>query len=279
MAAIMDPYQPEGLKFSQHYPAGVSNSYDEERRIDPDDEVVKSKPRGKVNSYAPLVNDTTHRRECLERQGSSKEEASGSNVSHQYRLSSVGGHQTPGISTGSEYTSSKDGNSSVSSGSASVSANPQSSLPAVLPTSKDSGEAGRGNLNSAGDEELIKIDLSAEGKAIRSRNTSSSLSESENEQEQEELGGSTTALLGDYEGGGSRSSSQISRPTCVPLGLSGDVLCSSGGLVEVLVVGHKKCSVSLDEDCISWQILSRKSGKLKTIFFLLSGAYNCVDCI
>ncbi len=241
MAAIMDPYQPEGLNFSSRYSADVRDSYSEEERpFDPEDEVVRSKPRGKLNSYAPLVNESPHRKEWLERQGQLDEETAKHSV-HQDQTS-------PGVSPPSTYTPSQG--SGISS-----------KLPTMILTT-----SGAVNTNDHSGpvlkEEPIKVDLSVPSLA-RDRLKKSATPESETDQEQDgELGGSTTALLGEYqEGGVSRQSSSNSRANCVPLGLPGDVLCSSGGLVEVLVVNHKKCSVSLDEDCISWQILSRKSGE------------------
>ena len=265
MAAIMDSYQPEGLTFSQHYPASVpDSSYGRENRFDPDDDVVKSKPSrgGSVgSSYVPLVNDNPHRKDWRERQQASSE---GTALSSHMRPSTANpNNQVPQISIKS---SSSTTNEKVPPQSSAKALNPAATDVHQLASNGNDGISGTSDLEVLGtetneEEVLIKVDLlSAEEQPSDLLRESTPRTESENEQDQESvLGGSTTALLGEYqEVGGNRKASQSS---AMSLGLPGDVLCSSGGLVEVLVVGHKKCSVSLAEESINWQILSRKSGE------------------
>jgi len=270
MAAIMGSYQPEGLNFSQHYPTSVpDSSYGRENRFDPEDEVVRSKPssRSNLDSYTPLVNDNPHRKDWRERQEVSSEGIARQSDSSQMTPSTANHHpQASLFSIGSTNTTSKDR------------VPPQTSATALnlteagrLPSNASEGVLDTRDIevpNSKNDdeEELIKVDLSVNLQPSQHlREASTPLTESENEQDQESIhGGSTTALLGDYqEVRRNRRVPQSSQSSAVPLGLPGDVLCSSGGLVEVLVVGHKKCSVTLEEESINWQVLSRQSGECR----------------
>ena len=78
------------------------------------------------------------------------------------------------------------------------------------------------------------------------------------------LDDSTTALLRRY------TLERNGRPTSIHLGPMGEIV-GSGWLSEILVTGHKKCSVTLEEDCISWRFLSRKDGMQKVWFFSKDG--------
>ena len=67
----------------------------------------------------------------------------------------------------------------------------------------------------------------------------------------DDLEDSTTALIRRY------TMQRNGRPTSIHLGPSGEIV-GSGWLSEILVTNHKKCAVTLEEDCITWQFLSRK---------------------
>lgn len=254
MAALMNSYQPEGITFSQHYPDGMSRAY-EEPDIDPD-EVVKSKPASRVNknSYLPLLNESSRIEDWTERPKSYRSETATYTGSQTYKQ---GAENPLGTSPTTSYPQ------EVDSPSYDLSDTVVSKIPArvdIHPTAaptatNDENDQGKGSSHE-GDDDFVKVDLGASLLAVPERDFSSPQTESENEQEGG-LGGSTLALLGDYDRSGTRGS----RPTSINLGLPGDILCSPGGLVEVLIVGHKKCSVSLEDDCISWKILSRKSGE------------------
>lgn len=67
---------------------------------------------------------------------------------------------------------------------------------------------------------------------------------------------STTALLRRY------TMERNGRPTSIHLSPSGEII-GSGWLSEILISGHKKCAVTLEEDSITWRFLSRKDGELR----------------
>ena len=259
MAALVNSYQPEGRSFSQHYADGMSGSYAE----DPEDE-VKSKPRLKKNSegYAPLINQNPPGPEERERHRSY------GGVISTYRSSQV---NQPDISESDNtycrsYSCPLEDSLNLNL-STDLDEIVKSKIPATVnlqssPTSTDPNH-GNGGVKEAdsdfkvGDDNLVKVDLGADSLASPVRRISTSQTESENEQETGQ-DGCTVALLADYQKGG-KSVVRPSRLSSVSLGLPRDFLCSPGGLVEVLAVGHRKCSVSLEDECISWQILSRKS--------------------
>lgn len=92
-----------------------------------------------------------------------------------------------------------------------------------------------------------------------------------NEEEQERAGlleESTTALIRRY------TMQRNGRPTSIHFGPSGEIV-GSGWLSEILMTNHKKCSVTLEEDSITWRFLSRKDDKVRTLF--LSDIYGVVQ--
>ena len=248
MAALMNSYQPEGIGFSQHY---------SKRSFEADFEEVKSKPRAKTNSYVPLLNESSHREEWRERYRS---EASTRTGSQMYEQKS------------SDYDNPRDISSScppreLSWTQFSLSDNVLSTISTkvdvhslISPTALSNGNENEKGVDSdlnEGDANFVKVDLGAPSLVIPDGDDSQT--ESENEQEGV-LDSCKVALLADHQQQG-RNGTQRSQPSSITLGLPGDILCSPGGLAAVLFVGHRKCTVSLDDECIKWQILSRKSGK------------------
>lgn len=252
MAALMNSYQPEGISFSPRYPDGVTRSFEA------DIEEVKSKPRAKANSYIPLVNESTHREERQERY---RREALTRTTSQMYKQKSSDSGNQCGMSTSCPQE--------LSWNQCPLSDNDLSKSPTRLDVHSLATRTALNNGNGSekgvhldyndGDDDLVKVDLGAPSLAVSESDVTTSQTESENEQECM-MDDCKAALLGDYQPRG-RNGSRRSRPSSISLGLPRDILCSPGGLVEVLYVGHKKCTVSLEDECISWQILSRKSGE------------------
>ena len=79
------------------------------------------------------------------------------------------------------------------------------------------------------------------------------------EDDKENIEVSTAALLRRY------TLERNGRPTSIHLGPSGEMV-GSGWLSEILVTNHKKCSVTLEEDYITWRYLSRKDCELFLTF-------------
>jgi hypothetical protein len=78
---------------------------------------------------------------------------------------------------------------------------------------------------------------------------------SDDDSDSKGLDDSTTALLRRY------TLERNGRPTSIHLSPSGEIV-GSGWLSEILISGHKKCAVTLEEDSITWRFLSRKDGEL-----------------
>lgn len=222
MAALMDSYQPEGINFSQHYgPSG----FDGVEELDEGD-IVKSKPRGKLNSYLPLVNEVPQQEDVREKPRSRDD----GEISVQ-----SGGR---GISGANKRQQSKTGpiplNGQIPAIESAIiphhQPSPSITAGASLSSSKQRSGQSMGEVENADDHPH---------------------SETESDRGMDD---STTALLRRY------TLERNGRPTSIHLGPTGEIV-GSGWLSEILVTGHKKCSVTLEEDCISWRFLSRKDGR------------------
>lgn len=250
MAALTDSYQPEGISFSQHYPE-TSRDFDDQELDEGD--IVKSKPSGKMNSYLPLVEDTQYTDQPRERLGSG---GSCGVRTHPERQS--------GQSTGSKTFCPP--NTSQGAG-----------RRGYVPTEVSNitqGAGGGGGMPPNGGIPVAEVIVPRESTRV-----SRSLSEQEtgwsheqatsrlqtkaeeegdtspSDEDSKGLEDSTTALLRRY------TLERNGRPTSIHLGPSGEIV-TSGWLSEILLSGHKKCSVTLEEDSITWRFLSRKDGEL-----------------
>lgn len=225
----MDSYQPESLPFSQHY-SETSPSFDDREEID-DGDIVKSKlgPRGKMNSYLPLVNVND-----APSLGESRASATSSGV-----CGYQGQFGPPERGAAESIAPSLSKNQGLP---------PNGIIPVVEPVhphleltpapSQASELAPLGSDHPAG---LVGRD-SPPGPPTK---TGKGLN----------LEDSTTDLLRRY------TMERNGRPTSIHFGPSGEIV-GSGWLSEILVTGHKKCAVTLEEDAINWRFLSRKEGTL-----------------
>lgn len=226
----MDSYQrPEGMNFSPlgHYSDSPQVLSDE--GMDPG-EVVKSKPRGKMSSYQPLINEAPCVEELHEDVNSDdrrKEIKSHLNYQH-------GSQKPPSEKESREQSGSGD-------------ALPPNGTISEFVSLEVHVESGIGDADSS-DKKTYKFDLG-------SRATKKTL-ETKGESEDRGLEDSTTALLRRY------TMDRNGRPASIHLGPSGEIV-SSGGLSDVLLLGHRKCSVSLEEDSVNWRYISRKEGECK----------------
>lgn len=232
MAALMDSYQPKGITFSQHHPE-TSRSFDDQELDEGD--IVKSKPRGKMNSYFPLMNDEVpHTEDPRERLDSRDSDSRPHHTDADLRRSPVETAQKPDQQSKKESIPPPNGQIPV--------AEPISTQckPMLVTRSVGIGGDQRG------------ADQSTVGAAVGGEGDEDDLPQSEIASDKG-LEDSTTALLRRY------TMEKNGRPTSIHLGPSGEIVGSSW-LSEILMTGHKKCSVTLEEDCIRWRFLSRKEG-------------------
>ena len=220
MAALMDSYQPKGIDFSQQY---QSRGFDDPGELDEGD-IVKSKPRGKMN-YMPLVNEPPPAAD--ERPTSGGMGAGSRNISASGGIERRQQQKYPGPIP------------------------PNGQPPAVIEptttktTTKEPSPLGITPHDGADAKTPTRhLDLPE-------RTPSSPQSETESDRG---LDDSTTALLRRY------TMERNGRPTSIHLGPMGEIV-GSGWLSEILVTSHKKCSVTLEEDSITWRFLSRKDGE------------------
>lgn len=189
-----------------------------------DGDIVRSKPRNKQNPYLPLVDETPY----------TKQPEGLGDRSHVYTEG--------GVSEGEKSACGPDIKPPSHSQGVGGSVPPNGRIPAVdsiggrreSPSTTSSSVAKRGLGGGAEEEE------GTEGDTIT-----------------EDLEDSTTALIRRY------TMQRNGRPTSIHLGPSGEIV-GSGWLAEILVTNRKKCAVTLEEDCITWQFLSRKERKGKT---------------
>ena len=255
MAALLDSYQPEGVGFSsQHYPGAAGAFVEDPGEVDEGD-IVKSKPQGKINntSYLPLVNEVPREDELMERLGGGGGGGAGERVG--------------GRSGGGNKRSSSSGSSSgrvhqkQTTQQSTFPPPPNGQIPsmggesAILPHQSSSsaiaGSGGRPGPGLTAGEPQGTTRTSLAGRGVANPQ------EEEEEEEEEEgdrgLEESTTALLRRY------TVERNGRPASIHLGPMGEIM-GSGWLSEILITGHKKCSVTLEEDSIRWRFLSRKEG-------------------
>ncbi len=237
MAALTDTYQPKGLPFSQHYP-DTSPAFDD--REEDEGDIVKSKP--KVTSYLPLVNEAPHRvEEASERR---REGGQGFQTRQRQEISDQRGREK--ISLSSERNSEVPPNGRIPA--------VESITPALQSDRKSSSGGGTslgvglGVGSGSGGKRPGKSESTPPSQASALEDASSGDKEGEGKAGLED---STTALLRRY------TMERNGRPTSIHLGPSGEIV-GSGWLSEILVTSHKKCSVTLEEDYITWRYLSRK---------------------
>ena len=233
MAALMDSYQPEShLPFARRYPDSPLG-YQPVRELDEGD-LVRSKPRGIMN-YRPLNSDDG-KDESFERYdstctvettpGYSEHRGHGDEQSETHKSASKILEQTQRVIDSSRIP-------------------PNGGLPGFNSVSSQLGE-------TLEDEETIKFDL---GKMYGAGGSIEPIQEDENDSDKA-LEDSTTALLKQY------TTKRNGHPTSIHLGPSGEIV-GSGWLTDILMMGHKKYSVSLEEDSISWRVLSQKESMMK----------------
>lgn len=225
MAAITDSYQSGGILFPQSYP----REFDDEELDEGD--IVKSKPSGKANSYRPLVNDVSYTEEPP-RQRLDSGGDSGVCVHQEQR-----DDQTPVPAVGAQGGGSKP---------------PNGRIPLAVGITTHHEPTGVSRAGSGAPMEL----LSDQNRSWASREEDErDTSPSDEERDGKGLDDSTTALLRRY------TMERNGRPTSIHLSPSGEIV-GSGWLSEILISGHKKCSVTLEEDSITWRFLSRKDGEV-----------------
>lgn len=229
MAAMMDSYQPEGINFSQHY-QGATRGFDDEEELDEGD-IVKSKPTAK---YLPLVNEVPEREQYRGRLGS----PGGSGIGAQ-----SGGWGSSGGGSGTEQQNKQFP--------------PNGQVP-IMESPHELPQAPTKPNDSLGRDSGIVLAVAA-GREDERSDPLEDPTETETDKDFED---STTALLRRY------TMERNGRPTSIHFGPGGEIV-GSGWLSEILVTGHKKCSVTLEEDCISWRFLSRKDGE-KPLLWLQS---------
>lgn len=250
MAALTDSYQPKGLPFSQHYP-GTSRDFDDEELDEGD--IVKSKP--KPSSYLPLVNEPPYR-------GEEASDGRGEGAEGYHARQKHGGRQSEEISVvsgvSSEISCPLPLNGRIPA-SASVSATAAPRDRGLEPRSSGSGGQHPGNeptplqTSSTTTTSTAPPPLASSAASARA-NPQADDEEEEEDEDRRDLEESTTALLRRY------TMERNGRPTSIHLGPSGEMV-GSGWLSEILVTNHKKCSVTLEEDYITWRYLSRKDGE------------------
>lgn len=224
----MDSYPPKSVSFSQHYQESPGDFDNQE--IDEGD-IVKSKPQGRSNAYFPLVNEAPESRARLgSRAGGTGQVQSDPLAKSECQIPAPHGTYTP----------------------------PNGRIPVVEPilsTIEPTGDSGAPTPGSAAAmlSSLSKVEppppLHQSARTV-AREASPS---DEEDRDREGLEDSTTALLRKY------TLERNGRPTSIHLGPSGEIM-GSGWLSEILVCRHKKCSVTLEEDSITWRFLSRKDG-------------------
>lgn len=237
MAALMDSYQPESLLFSHGYP-GTSRDFDD-RELDEGD-IVRSKPQPGA-AYLQLVNEDDSHTDTPPRQrlGSGGKSKTCTHQDRQYEQLSTGCPQTPQVAQGAAEGGYKP-------------LPPNGQIPLVVGIASHMSSSSVSRTGSGG---TMLIPSEQEPCWSSRVEDHIDISPSDEESDSKGMEDSTTALLRRY------TMERNGRPTSIHLSPSGEIV-GSGWLSEILMSGHKKCAVTLEEDSITWRFLSRKDGEL-----------------
>ncbi len=251
MAAMTGSYHPESLDFNKH-----------QRFSDPEDggalnEVVRSKPiaytSSSSTSHRPFINNENAPSSASSCESRERQDRSSTGVGDRGYNNYVSSPSSSLISSSSQktpqhtnmvtgtHTINKPGGSKVTEGRHFVP--PNGSIPVVSTLSLNakgtlaSDSEKKSGYDSLTSNDLLKLDLGTlEGDS------------------QGDADDDTEALL---------SIEREGRPSSIYLGPStGDMIeGSSGCLEDTLVMGHKKCAVTLEQESITWRFLSRKESE------------------
>ena len=247
----MDSYQPEGVPFPRHRLEASLGLGVEDRREEELDEgdIVKSKPKGKASSgnpYLPLVNEGGA--------GSVREAGAIEQAASSPGYVPPNG-RIPAVQSILPDIKPTLVSASPGSAAATLSSALASTATATATTMEVGGATVTATATRRGGREPASLSDEEE-------------EEEGNEEEQERAGlleESTTALIRRY------TMQRNGRPTSIHFGPSGEIV-GSGWLSEILMTNHKKCSVTLEEDSITWRFLSRKDGE-----FVLADFSVCLN--
>ena len=189
-------------------------------------DIVKSKPQAKGSAYMPLVNEESFT-------GEPPRERLGSG--DRQEVSTHQSEQMINVAQEAVYKQPP----------------PNGQIPTVM------------GITSAPESSAPKTEIAVEPEqgwlSSRIQDHIDTSSPSDEDSDSKGLDDSTTALLRRY------TMERNGRPTSIHLSPSGEIV-GSGWLSEILISGHKKCAVTLEEDSITWRFLSRKDGEFGMVF-------------